>query len=114
MGWEDRPYYRDRRPTSTNPFMWLLTGSVPLFTFSGIRVRAHASLVIAMVLGLLFGYFPGSTVYDKVLGATMLFLVVLLHEFGHCFTARWVGGEADDILMTPLGGLAFARAPRRP
>ena len=44
----------------------------------------------------------------------ILFLIILLHEFGHCFAARSVGGEADEILMTPLGGLAMAMAPRRP
>jgi len=44
----------------------------------------------------------------------ILFVIVLLHEFGHCFTARWVGGDADDILMHPLGGLASTRPPHRP
>jgi len=45
MGWEDRPYYRDRPSSGGNPLMWLLTGSVPLFTAFRIHVRAHASLV---------------------------------------------------------------------
>ena len=45
---------------------------------------------------------------------TALFAVILLHEFGHCFAARWVGGTAEEIVMTPLGGLAMAMAPRRP
>ena len=45
---------------------------------------------------------------------TILFNSVLLHEFGHCFAARWVGGHADDILMWPLGGLAAVDPPRRP
>jgi Zn-dependent protease len=44
----------------------------------------------------------------------VLFLVVLLHEFGHCFAARWTGGQAEEILMTPLGGLAMAYARRNP
>jgi Zn-dependent protease len=44
----------------------------------------------------------------------MLFVVILLHEFGHCFAARWTGGSADEIVMTPLGGLAMAMAVRRP
>ena len=45
---------------------------------------------------------------------SIYFVIILLHEFGHCFAGRWVGGEADEILMTPLGGLAFARPPKRP
>jgi Zn-dependent protease len=115
MGWEDRPYYRDRPGHAGNPLMWVLTGSVPLFTVFGIRVRLHASLLIIMVLVLLFGIGGfGDTVAMRVQAVGVLFSVILLHEFGHCFAARSVGGDANDILMTPLGGLAMAMAPRRP
>ncbi|MFN4242068.1 MAG: M50 family metallopeptidase [Tepidisphaerales bacterium] len=96
-------------------FQWLLYGSVPLFTIFGIRVRAHASLVVIAVLIALLGLGEGySSLQYRVLFITVLFGVVLLHEFGHCFAARAVGGTADDILMTPLGGLAMASPPRRP
>ncbi|MCH7765652.1 MAG: M50 family metallopeptidase [Acidobacteria bacterium] len=43
--------------------------------------------------------------------AAILFVVVLVHEFGHCFGARYTGGEADEILIWPLGGLAYASPP---
>jgi stage IV sporulation protein FB len=111
MAWQDRPYYRDG-PAANNPLMWLLSGSVPLFTIFGIRVRAHASLIVVMLLVLLFGFGQGSTVEVRVQSMTILFAIILLHEFGHCFAARWMGGDADEILMTPLGGLALAMAPR--
>jgi Zn-dependent protease len=115
MGWQDRPYYRDGGQAARNPLSWLMTGSVPMFTAFGIRVRAHASLIICMVLVLIFGVGGfGNTFLGRLEALSALFLIVLLHEFGHCFTARWVGGSADDILMTPLGGLAMAHAPRRP
>ncbi|MBC8107664.1 MAG: M50 family metallopeptidase [Anaerolineae bacterium] len=114
MAWQDRPYYRDRNPSAGNPLMWLLTGSLPLFTAFGIRVRAHASMVVYTILVLVFGLGPGWTWQDRVQNVSILFLIVLLHEFGHCFAARWVGGEANDILMHPLGGLAMASPPRRP
>jgi Zn-dependent protease len=114
MGFQDRHYYRDRESGPFNPFMWLLNGSVHLFTFSGIRVRAHASLIVTIVLVLLFGLGQGFTWQDRVQSMSMLFLIVLLHEFGHSFAARWVGGDANEILMSPLGGLAFANPPRRP
>lgn len=113
MGWQDRQYARDEGP-GWNPLMWLLMGRVPLFEIFGIRVQAHATMIIYAVLVLLFGLGSDFTWQDRVINVTMLFFIVLLHEFGHCFTARWVGGEADEILMTPLGGLAFARPPRRP
>ena len=113
MGYQDRPYYRDSGSGAFNPLTWALTGSVPLFTAFGIRVRAHASLVIFCVLVLLFGLGEGFSWQSKVQSTTMLFAIVLLHEYGHCFAARWVGGDAEDILMTPLGGLAMARPPQR-
>lgn len=94
--------------------MWIINGSVYLFTAFGIHVRAHASLIITIVLVLLFGLGQGFTWQDRVQSMAILFIVVLLHEFGHCFAARWVGGEANEILMHPLGGLAMARPPRRP
>jgi Zn-dependent protease len=91
--------------------MWLWNGSVPLFTAFGIRVRAHASLILLMAFVLIW---PAGTVEAKVQSMTILFAIILLHEFGHCFAARSVGGEADEIQMTPLGGLAMAMAPRNP
>ncbi|HEY8666174.1 MAG TPA: site-2 protease family protein [Tepidisphaeraceae bacterium] len=115
MGWEDRPYYRERgRDSYGGVFKWILYGSVPLFTAFGIRVRAHASLVLFIGLTLLLGLGRGFSPIDTVQSMTALFLLVLLHEFGHCFTARWVGGDADEIIMHPLGGLALATPPRRP
>ena len=95
--------------------MWILNGSVPLGTFFGIRVRMHASLLILMIVTLLFAGTPkGLGVANAVTSMTILFFAVLLHEFGHCFGARWVGGRAEEILMWPLGGLAFTEPPHRP
>lgn len=92
--------------------MWLLNGSVPLYTAFGIRVRMHVSLLLVIVLGLLFagkmGFVNAITLY------AVLFGVILLHEYGHCFAARWMGGDAEEILMWPLGGLALTGAPNRP
>ena len=41
----------------------------------------------------------------------MLFISVLLHEWGHCFGARLVDGDAHEILIWPLGGLAYVEVP---
>jgi Zn-dependent protease len=114
MGWEDRPYYREGRNATSNPLMWLLNGSVHLFTLFGIRVRAHASLIVVCALVLLFGMGFGESVVARGQFVAMLCAVVLLHEFGHCFAARWTGGSADEVLLTPLGGLAMTMARRRP
>lgn len=114
MGWEDRDYNRSPIPRVSGPLEWIVYGQVPLFRVFGISVRAHASLVIFIGLVLLLGLGPGSSIVDRLQSMSALFVIVLLHEFGHCFAARWVGGEAREIVMHPLGGLAFAQPPRRP
>lgn len=42
---------------------------------------------------------------------TMLFFSVVLHEFGHVFGARRVDGDVPEMMIWPLGGLAFADVP---
>jgi len=93
--------------------MWLLTGSVSLGTWLGIHVRLHASLIVLGGLSLLL---PGSLggLQNAATFIAILFGIVVLHEFGHCLASRWVGGNPNEILLYPLGGLAFADAPRRP
>jgi Zn-dependent protease len=43
-----------------------------------------------------------------------LFAIVLMHEFGHALACRSVGGRADQIVLWPLGGVAYVDPPPRP
>lgn len=43
-----------------------------------------------------------------------LFLIVLMHEFGHSLATRQVGGHSNEILLWPFGGIAYVNAPNRP
>jgi Zn-dependent protease len=43
-----------------------------------------------------------------------LFGLVLLHEFGHALACRQVGGAAEEIVLWPLGGVAYVEPPQRP
>jgi Zn-dependent protease len=43
-----------------------------------------------------------------------LFAIVLMHEFGHSLACRQVGGQADQIVLWPLGGVAYVAPPPRP
>jgi Zn-dependent protease len=47
-------------------------------------------------------------------GTIGLFGTILLHELGHCYAAFRMGGGADQIVLWPLGGLAYCDAPRTP
>ncbi|MEZ6184773.1 MAG: site-2 protease family protein [Planctomycetota bacterium] len=76
----------------------------------GIRVRLHSFAVLWV--GLSFLYFKSPSVALATNG--LLFLSVFLHELGHCFGARFVRGEASEILLHPFGGLSRLRVPRTP
>ncbi|MBI3468256.1 MAG: hypothetical protein HY000_35075, partial [Planctomycetes bacterium] len=90
-----------------------MTWSVPMGRWFGIRVR----ISLIFVIFLLFQLLQDSTKYGwqgfsfTLKWECILFFSVLLHEFGHCFAARAVGGSAEEILMWPLGGLAYVAAP---
>ena len=43
-----------------------------------------------------------------------LFLIVLMHEFGHALSCRQVGGQSNRIVLWPLGGVAYVDPPPRP
>jgi stage IV sporulation protein FB len=97
-----------------DPFSW----SIPLFRAFGIQVKLHI-LYILITLGMLLRVYmtpasKGHLAEFALIWVVMLFVVVLLHEFGHCFAARRVDGEAEEILMWPLGGLAFVSVPHTP
>jgi Zn-dependent protease len=90
--------------------MDFLNGSFRVARIFDINVRVHVLFLIFIV----FQLFQARDWQTELTFLTLLFGIVLLHEFGHCFGARLVGGYADNILMWPLGGLAYAHAPIRP
>lgn len=115
MGWRDRDYARGTSGSfGENPLRWLLTGRVPLFELFDVRVSLHASFIVVALLVVLFGSPFGNTPQERVVFVALLFGIVLLHEFGHIFGARWSGGQGNDIEMTPLGGLAMAQPAKGP
>jgi Zn-dependent protease len=55
-----------------------------------------------------------SSVGWKAVEYLSLFVIVLMHEFGHSLACRQVGGRADRIVLWPLGGVAYVAPPHRP
>ena len=55
-----------------------------------------------------------SSVSWNVLEYLALFLIVMLHEFGHALACRQVGGTSNQIVLWPLGGVAYVNPPQRP
>ena len=102
-----------------DPFAW----SFPLGRLFGITVRVHW-LFPFVALGVDSAHrplqaspearFPEGLWIDATILMGILFVSVLLHEFGHCFAARAVNGDAQEVLLWPLGGLANVEVPHRP
>jgi Zn-dependent protease len=88
--------------------------SLPVGHIAGILVRIHWTLIALWLIDL-NGYMKAYEGRPAVLlfgiHAAALFGSILLHELGHAFAARRVGGRADEILLWPLGGLAFCDCP---
>jgi len=95
-----------------DPFSW----SIPLGHWFGVLVRVHfLFLLFVLVMWLRTAGKSGAQAgLDMLVLMGLVFVSVLLHEFGHCFTARWVGGEATEVLLWPLGGLASVEVPSTP
>jgi Zn-dependent protease len=89
-------------------------GALKLFRIAGIQVYLHFSWFIVAVLEVTqFGRRYESPVWG-LFEYLSLFLIVLLHEFGHALACRQTGGQADRIILWPLGGIAFVNPPPRP
>src|SRR6185369_8768093 len=89
-------------------------GSIRLFRLAGIDVFLHWSWVLVA----LYQIQRRAKGYPSVLWPAMeylaLFGIVLMHEFGHALACRSVGGQANQIVLWPLGGVAYVAPPPRP
>ena len=90
-------------------------GSIRLFQLFGITVYLHWSwFVVAVLRYQLGGWHSYESPTWYVLEYLTLFLIVLMHEFGHQLACRSVGGQTHDIVLWPLGGVAYVSPPQRP
>src|SRR5689334_3328198 len=89
-------------------------GSIRLFKFAGITVFLHWSWFLIAVYEINSRGGRYSSILWNILEYLALFLIVLLHEFGHALACRQVGGNANRIVLWPLGGVAYVDPPPRP
>ena len=91
--------------------------SLNIGSVAGTAVRIHVTFLL--FLAWIFGvdYFSGGAqaAWSGLLFIVLLFLCVLLHEFGHIFTARAFGVRTPDVTLLPIGGVArLERIPEEP
>ena len=90
----------------------------PVGQIAGIRIQVHWMLPVFWLFRL-NSFLPLQKLgWDRQIlllwwaqGLVVLFGSILLHELGHAFAARRVGGSCDEVVLWPLGGLALCHAP---
>jgi Zn-dependent protease/CBS domain-containing protein len=85
---------------------------------AGIDVHVHATFLLLLGFYALSAY-QRSRSYEASAMAVglvaLVFVIVLMHEYGHALTARRFGIATQDITLLPIGGVArLERMPREP
>jgi Zn-dependent protease/CBS domain-containing protein len=92
--------------------------SLRLFTVKGIDIRVHLTFPLILLwaayqFALVFGGLSGALF--GVTAIIILFILVTLHELGHSFAARMYGVPVEQIVLSPIGGVAqLKRMPENP
>ena len=89
-------------------------GAVKLFRLFGISVYLHWAWFVVAYLMIKYRTHAYDSPVFNVLEYLSLFAIVLLHEFGHQLACRQVGGQTHDIVLWPMGGVAYVSPPQRP
>lgn len=84
---------------------------------AGIDVRIHLSFLLLPVIFGLLGWRDGglAAAGESIVFILLLFVCVVLHEFGHALAGRRFGIRTPDITLLPIGGVArMERIPEKP
>lgn len=84
---------------------------------AGIDVRVHATFLLLLTWYAYISYLDGGmpAALSGTVFILLLFLCVILHEFGHAIAARAFGIRTPDITLLPIGGVArLERMPDKP
>src|SRR5690349_19409405 len=102
-------------------FVRIVGGSLRLFRAFGVEVFLHWSWLVAAVIQVWRMRDQAATAHGPVqpwgfyvASYLCLFVIVVMHEFGHALACKSVGGLAERIVLWPLGGVAFVQPPPRP
>jgi Zn-dependent protease/predicted transcriptional regulator len=84
---------------------------------AGIDIHVHATFLLLLAWLGLRDYRAGgaAAAAASILSLLSVFLIVVLHEYGHALTARRYGIPTRDITLLPIGGVARLESiPRDP
>src|SRR5437870_13314791 len=85
-----------------------MSWSIPILRVAGIQLRIHVTFLL--LIGWLATVSASAAIF-----VLLLFLCVVLHEFGHAIAAKGFGINTPDITLLPIGGVArLERMPEEP
>jgi stage IV sporulation protein FB len=91
--------------------------SLNIGSIAGTAVRIHITFLLFLVwiFGAAYASGGADAAWTSLIFILLVFLCVLLHEFGHIFTARGFGVQTPDVVLLPIGGVArLERIPEKP
>ncbi|MCK9918496.1 site-2 protease family protein [Microbacteriaceae bacterium K1510] len=94
-----------------------MSWSLSIGKVAGTVVRIHLTflLFLAWIFAATYASGGSANAWDSLLFIVLVFLCVLLHEFGHIFTARAFGVQTPYVTLLPIGGVAqLERIPEEP
>ncbi len=94
-----------------------MSWSLNIGKVAGTAIRIHLTflLFLAWIFAASYAASGAGAAWDTLLFMVLLFLCVLLHEFGHIFTARYFGVSTPYVTLLPIGGVAqLERIPEEP
>lgn len=92
--------------------------SLDVGTFLGIPVKVHWTFSLLLLFFLGYGFYLGAD-WMALLSLSsfilLMFVCVILHEYGHALAARRYGIQTLDIIISPIGGIArLQNLPNKP
>jgi Zn-dependent protease len=95
-----------------------MRGSLRIGTIAGIDLHLHWTFPLLLVGVFAYYLLAGQGLMIALAGVGLIgvvFLCVVLHEFGHALSARGYGVPTRDITLYPIGGVArLQRIPEKP
>jgi Zn-dependent protease len=88
-----------------------MTRSLTIAKLGGIDIRLHPTVALIFLWVLVdwrqFGIERGAgAIFSTVILVILIFVCVLLHEFGHVFMAREQGVHVHDVSLSAIGGVS--------
>lgn len=86
-----------------------MKGTFQLAIVAGIPIKVHWSFGLLLLYVSYVAFTQGSDVANSLIYIALfviVFLCVVLHEYGHALMARRFGVSTRDIILSPIGGIA--------